>query len=309
MKKWIALTLAFLLLTAMLYGCGAASNETQSIGNGAAMDMEYGAGISPEEAPMKDGLTSESASTANAPELPVNQKLVRKIWLDAETDDLDTLLGQVDEKLAALSGYAEKRQVYHGSTRYTRSRTAELTLRIPVAQLDQFVTHVTGLANITSSNQTADDITLTYVATQSRVSALQTEHDRLLELLAKAENMSDLLQIEDRLTQVRAELEEVTSKLKLYDNMVSYGTVYLTLSEVKEYTDTTEPETVWQRIGKGFKQSLGDLGKFFTELFVFIVVGLPYFVILAVVITAVVLVIRFRRRKAQKKNRTEQKED
>ena len=309
MKRYFALILAVALLAGLLYGCGGQSTAMDSANGAMREDLEYGAGISPEEAPMKDGLTSESASTANAPEIPMNQKLVRKIWLEAETDDLDTLLTQVDEKLASLSGYAEKRQVYHGSTRYTRSRTAELTLRIPVAQLDQFVDQVTGLANITSSNETADDITLTYVATQSRVSALQTEHDRLLELLAKAENMSDLLQIEKRLTEVRADLEEVTSKLKLYDNMVAYGTVYLTLSEVKEYTDVTEPETVWQRIGKGFMSSLKGLGNFFTELFVFVVVGLPYFVVLGVVITAVVLVIRFRRRKAQKKNRTEQKED
>ena len=305
MKKWIALTLAFLLLTAMLYGCGAASNETQSIGNGAAMDMEYGAGISPEEAPMKDGLTSESASTANAPEIPMNQKLVRKIWLDAETDDLDTLLQQVDEKIAQLGGYAQSRNEYHGSGKTVRTRNASLTIRIPVAQLDQFVSHVTELSNITSNKETADDITLTYVATQSRITALQTEHDRLLELLAKAENMSDLLKIEQRLTQVRADLEEVTSKLKLYDNMVDYGTIYLELCEVKEYTDVTEPETIWQRIGKGFMQSLAGLGNFFTELFVFIVVGLPYFVVLGVVITVVVLVIKHRRKKAQKNSQAQ----
>ena len=305
MKRYFALILAVALLAGLLYGCGGQSTAMDSANGAVGEKLEYSGAIEPGDA----GLTSDSASTTYAPELPMNQKLVRKIWLEAETDDLDALLAQVDEKLAGLSGYAEKRQVYHGSTRYTRSRTAELTLRIPVAQLDQFVSHVTGLANITSSNETADDITLTYVATQSRVSALQTEHDRLLELLAKAENMSDLLQIEQRLTQVRAELEEVASRLKLYDNMVDYGTVYLTLSEVKEYTDTTEPETVWQRIGKGFKQSLADLGKFFTELFVFVVVGLPYFVILAVVITAVVLVIKYRRKKTQKKDRTEQKED
>lgn len=305
MKRYFACILAVALLAGLLYGCGGQSTAMDSANGAFGEKLEY----SGEMEPGAVGLTSDSASTTHAPELPTHQKLVRKIWLEAETDDLDTLLGQVNEKLAALSGYAEKRQVYHGSTRYTRSRTAELTLRIPVAQLDQFITHVTGLANVTSSNETADDITLTYVATESRVNALQTEHDRLLELLAQAKNMSDLLQIEDRLTQVRAELEEVTSRLKLYDNMVSYGTVYLTLSEVKEYTDTTEPETVWQRIGKGFKQSLADLGKFFTELFVFVVVGLPYFAILAVVITVVVLVLKYRRRKAQKKARTEQKED
>lgn len=299
MKRYLALILAVMLTASLLYGCGAASTGGMVAENGsAAMDkMEYSA----EMAPGAGGLTS-SSSTTNTPEVPMNQKLVRKIRISAETDDLDTLLKQVDEKLASLSGYAENREVYHGSTRYTRSRNAELTLRIPAAQLDQFVSHVTGLANVTSSTETADDITLTYVATESRIKALQTEYDRLLELLEKAENMTDLLAIEKRLTQVRGDLEDVTSKLKLYDNMVDYGTVYLSLSEVKEYTDTTEPETVWQRIGKGFMQSLEDLGEFFTELFVFIVVGIPYFVVLGIVILVIVLIVK-RRNKKNKQDR------
>lgn len=301
MKKILALILAVVLLAGVLYGCGAKSDST-AVGNGAAMDkMEM---ESPgESAP--GGLTASSGSTATS-QTPINQKLVRKVWLNAETDDLDALLQQVDEKISALSGYAESRDVYHGSPSATRRyRRATLTIRIPVAQLDQFVSHVTELSNVTSSNETADDITLTYIATESRVKALQTEHDRLMELLAKAENMSDLLKIEERLTKVRAELEEVASKLKLYDNMVDYGTVYLELSEVKEYTDVTEPETVWQRIGKGFVQSLKDLGAFFTELFVFLVVGLPYFVILAAVILVVVLVTKHRKKKGKKPIKTD----
>lgn len=305
MKKILALTLSLVLLAMLFTGCGAGSTAMDAA-NGALMEKFES---SAEKEPGEGGLTSSSNSTSTS-ETPINQKLVRKIWLNAETDDLDALLSQVDQKISALSGYAESREVYHGSPNATRRyRRATLTVRIPVTQLDQFVSHVTELSNVTSSNETADDITLTYIATESRVNALQTEHDRLLELLAKAENMSDLLKIEERLTEVRADLEEVASKLKLYDNMVDYGTVYLELNEVKEYTDVTEPETVWQRIGKGFMQSLEDLGDFFTELFVFIVVGIPYFVILAVVIVIVVLLFKRRRKKAKKPIKTDLKEE
>ena len=296
MKRYLACILSLVLLAAMLCGCGAGSKAMDSLNGAIAED----AGAMEKEPGSAGGVTS-SYSTTNAPETPMNQKLVRKVWLNAETDDLDTLLSQVDARIAELGGYAESREVYHGSSKTTRRRNASLTIRIPVAQLDQFISHVTELSNVTSSNETADDITLTYIATQSRVTALQTEHDRLLELLAKAETMSDLLEIEKRLTEVRAALEEVTSKLKLYDNMVDYGTIYLELSEVKEYTDVTEPETVWQRIGKGFMESISDLGDFFTELFVFIVAGSPYFVLLAVVILLIVLLVKRNRKKRMKR--------
>ena len=53
-------------------------------------------------------------------------------------------------------------------------------------------------------------------------------------------------------------------------------------------------------------QSLQDLGDFFVELFVFVVVGLPYFVILGVVLTAVILLWRLARKKKKAKKETEE---
>ena len=123
----------------------------------------------------------------------------------------------------------------------------------------------------------------------------------LLELLAKAESMEDILKIENRLTKIREELETVKSKLRVYDNLVNYGTVYLNIREVVEYTVVDEPETVWERIGTGFMHSLKDLGEFFTELFVFLVVGLPYFVLIGIVLTAVLLLLKRRKKKKAQK--------
>lgn len=296
MKRFLAISLTLLLTLSLLAGCGAKSNGSS---NELADGMMGGTGGS---ASLESGTSNPGESITDAATLPQNQKLVRKIWLDAETEDLDALLSQVDQKIVELSGYVEEREVYNGSAYNAsyRYRHASLTIRIPVEQLDSFISHVSETSNITSTNETTENITLSYVATQSRITALETEQTRLLELLAQAETMEDLLKIESRLTDVRTELEEVTSQLRLYDNMVDYGTLYLNLSEVREYTVTEEPETVWQRIGSGFMQSLKDLGKFFTELFVFVVVGLPYFIIIGVVVIAVILLIKFRKKKAKK---------
>ena len=77
-------------------------------------------------------------------------------------------------------------------------------------------------------------INLSSIPRKKILKALETEQTRLLELLSKADNMTEILQIEERLTKVRTELEQVTSQLRLYDNQVSYGTIYLTLREVKK---------------------------------------------------------------------------
>lgn len=303
MKKILAIVLTLLLMISLLAGCGAKGNGASgSLADGITSDSRG-------EISQEVGMSKPGEGSTDTAVLPQNQKLVRKIWLDAETEDLDALLSHIDEKIAQLSGYVEEREVYNGSN-YTSShryRHASLTIRIPAEQLDAFVSEVEATSNITSTNETTENITLSYVATQSRITALETEQARLLELLAQAETMEDLLKIETRLTDVRTELEEVTSQLRLYDNMVDYGTLYLNISEVREYTVIEEPETVWDRIGNGFMQSLKDLGNFFTELFVFVIVGLPYLVIVALVVTAVVLLIKFRKKKAKKAAETEQK--
>jgi hypothetical protein len=281
-----------------MLGCGAKANDSAA--------PEIGGALS--DGVLKDESASLTGTADQDSIMPQTaQKLVRKVWLEAEIETMDPLLEDVSKRLTELEGYVESRNVYNGS-QYggKRYRSAELTLRIPADKLDQFISQVSEKANIVSNRETAEDITLTYVATESRVNALRTEQTRLMELLAEAKNMGDLLQIEDRLTQVRAELEKLESQLLVYENMVDYGTVYLTVREVTEYTVVDEPETVWERIKAGFVQSLQDLGDFFVELFVFVVVGLPYFVILGVVLTAVILLWRLARKKKKAKKETEE---
>ena len=295
MKKLLALTLTLLLVAAMLFGCGAKSNDAAEGGaNRYESDEIYDKEIS--------GSTTDSSA---APQ-QTNQKLVRKVWLNAETEDLDALLATVDSRITELSGYVENREVYNGSNYASRRyRTASLTIRIPADKLDEFVGQVTENSNIVSQNETTENITLSYADTESRQKALEVEQTRLLELLAKAESMEDILKIEERLTQVRTELEEVTSRLRVYDNMVDYGTIYLEINEVREYTVVEEPETVWERIGTGFMESLEILGNFFVELFVFLIVALPFLVPIGLVITALILL----RKRAKRKKNPQPKEE
>lgn len=292
MKKMLATTknilvwmiVAVLLLS--LTACGAASKESSN--GGAAADRYYSA---------ENGLVAEKPSSSQA-QLPENRKLIQRVRLQAETEDMDTLLEKVNARIEELGGYVEGQQIYNGSAYSgSRYRNAELTIRIPAEKLGAFVSDVSAVSNIVSSNQTTEDVTLSYVATESRIKALETEQERLLELLAQAETMDDLLTIESRLTDVRSELEQVNSTLRLYDNQVDYSTVNLSVTEVREFTVVEEPETVWQRIGAGFMESLEDIGDGFVELFVFLVVNFPYLVIMGAILVVIILVIRTRIKK------------
>ncbi len=288
---WI---LVFLILFALV-GCSSAGGSSSE--NAKADDTL-----------VKEEITADTENTFS--DLPENRKLIQTVNMAVETEDLDAVLAQIESRIAEFQGYVESSNVQNGS-RYSnrRFRSASLTVRIPADSLESFMGKVSEISNVVSSQKTVEDITLSYVATESRMKALQTEEARLLELLAQAATMDDLLTVEKRLTEVRTELERVTSSLRVFDNQVNYATVHLNVEEVTEYTDVTKAENVWQRIGSGFKKSLKGLGDFFVELFVFLIVASPYLVVAAVIVFVVIMVMRLRYRKKVKKNKEEDKKE
>lgn len=289
-KKVLALLLTVMMVTALLTGCG---------GSSAAYDSAM-----PQEAPKAEageGIYGNSAGTSDSV-AATDQKLIKRVNIDAETEDLQALLPQLTNKISELGGYIESQELYNGSQYASyRSRSINMTVRIPADRLSDFTDQVEGVSNVVNYSETTDDVTLQYVDTESRVKALEVEQDRLLELLAKAENMTDLLEIESRLTEVRYELESYASQLRTLQNQVSYATVYLYINQVKVYTEV-EPQTVWQRIGSGFSENLRDIGENLTDFFVWITVYSPQLLFWAAVIAVAVLFLRrrFRRVKVKK---------
>ena len=286
--KLLALLLVFVLLVALVAGCSApAMGDTMQSAPGSA----------------ENGALTEDSSKEPVSSAVTDRKLIRRIRLKAETNDMATLLSNVEQRLAELNGYVENREVYNGSS-YTGStrRSATLILRIPADKLDSFVSHVSGISNIVSNAETSDDVTLKYTATESRLKVLRAEEERLLAFMAEAKTVSEMISIESRLTEVLAEIETLTSQLKLYDNLVDYGTVTLNIDEVKEYTQVdTEEKSMWEQISTGFVKSLKNVIDILKHLVIFFFVALPYFLPILIPAGIIALILFIRSKKKKKK--------
>ena len=299
MKKYISLTLALLLLLSLLAGCGAS--------NGASRDYAVEEMAPAETMAASNALTAETGSGSEI--LPENRKWIITVDMSAETEDLDALLAALDAKITQLEGYVEDQNIYNGSSYASRRyRYANLTVRIPAGDVDLFTEEVSGISNVVRTNKNLEDVTLSYTATESRVKALETEEARLLELMEQAETMADLLEIEARLTEVRYELERYASQLRLYDNQIDYATIYLNIEEVQEYTPVAE-QTRWEKITTGFAGSLKGLWNGVLDALVWVIVNLPYIVVLGGAAAAVLLGIRKRARAKHAKLSEEKKEE
>jgi len=301
MKKYASLTLVLLLLLSLLTACGGASTSAPA--------MDYAVKEEAMEAPMAmdmaTGNSLTSAGTGGSTAIPENRKWIITVDMSAETEDLESLLASLDSKIKAMNGYVEDQNIYNGSS-YSgnrRYRNANLTIRVPAETVDQFTEEISGIANVVRKQTSKEDVTLSYVDTESRKAALETEEARLLELLAQAETMTDLLEIEARLTEVRYQMESAASRLRTYDNQIDYATIYLYIEEVQEYTPVAE-KTVWQRITEGFADSLESLGDGLVDLMVWLIVSSPFLVVYGGIAAVIFLLVRkFRRARPSRKEK------
>ncbi|TCH93428.1 DUF4349 domain-containing protein, partial [Pasteurella multocida] len=142
--------MAIVLLLALLAGCSPAPSKNEIAGD--AYMPSAGEGIYEDSKPVES--------------IPVAQdrKLIRTVTISSETDDQDALLSDLEAQVTALGGYIQNKTVNNSQYGWRR---ANLVLRIPADKLDAFVNHVEGATNILSVNETAEDITLSYIATES----------------------------------------------------------------------------------------------------------------------------------------------
>ena len=301
MKRLLTISLVLLMLLGLLAGCGASDKyATESAAPEAA----------PEAAPMEpmeeEVLFDESASSTDdgGTAMPTDQKLIRTVYMDAETQSMTDLLAWMDSRIASLGGYYEQKSVYRRGSRDDGSfyHSGDFMIRIPADNLDQFVSQVGEKTNVTSNSESTENVTLQYVSTQSRVQALETEQKRLLELLENAETMEDLLTIEERLTEVRWELENYASQLRVLDNQVNYSTIHLSVWEVDKPTVVAE-RTVWQKIGDGFSENTEDVLDGIVDFFIWAITVIPYLIPVAVIAGVILIVLRvtvWRKKKVEK---------
>ena len=203
--------------------------------------------------------------------------------MSVETEDLNEMLTNINQRISEFGGYAEYSTIESGY--------ANIKARIPSANLDAFVSHVSEISNVTSKTESAEDITLQYVDTKSRVESLRVEQDRLNELLAEADNIETVIALENRLSEVRYELQSYESQLRTYDNLVDYSTVQIYVNQVTTYTPPEEASR-WERMTTGFVDSLYGVAEGFLDFVVGFIIALPFLIVWGIIITGIVLVIR-----------------
>ena len=314
-KKIFALAATILLGVCVLAGCSSKSDD-------AAFNSTNGM-LSDSYSEMGDILDYESSASDNKDASPgeaengsgtdvsTNRKFIERVYLNAETKEFDALLEKLTEEIEKVGGYVENSSVSGNSYEYDRERYANFTVRVPSSKSDEFTAFVSENSTVTSKEIDTEDVTLSYVDMESRVSALQTEKATLERLLADAETMTDVITIQDRLTDVIYEIESYQSQLRTYDNLIEYTTISIHIYEVERVT-IVEDQTVWGEIATNLKENFIDVGYGLERTFVFLVSSIPYILVFAGYVSVIILIVAFltkiHKKKSKRKKLTEVKE-
>ena len=313
MKKLCALTLAVLMLFS-LCACGssaargqnssyavAAPKEDYATYDSADYDLEMEAPMAAEEAAYGGFSANATAAPAEAGSAPsaapsagdiAVEKIIYSANATVETTAFDETIEKLDALIASYGGFVESSSIsgnnYYSSSRgYSSTRSADYRIRIPSRDFATLMNSLSTLGNVPYSNTYTENITSQYYDVQARLNAYRTQEQSLLEMMEKAETVTELLEIQDYLTDVRYHIES--------HRQVSYSTISLTISEVKEYTPEARL-SFGQRLVSAFSRGLKGIGEFFSNLLLWLLEALPALVVLAVVVFLIVLLVRRIRR-------------
>lgn len=302
------LTLAMVLC---LTACGSSSDvmysKSESMNSMVATDSAwdgnmYDYATSEESVEMPKQEMTGSGSTNATTATISTRKTIKTAKLSLETLAFDEFATALEQKVIETGSYFQYADV-SGSSKNGR-RYASYTVRVPESNLNTFLSGMEGIATVTNKTIGEQDVTLAYVDTESRIKSLEIERESLMELLEQAKDLDYIIRLQDRLTDVRYEIESYQSQLRTYDDKIAYSTVTLSVQEVKKVTEP-EPETVWERIGSGWKNTMEDITEGAENFFVWFVVNIPYLVFCGGVITVAIVILK---KKKQKRKQLKLKE-
>ena len=315
MKRLSAILLCIVLLLG-LCACGGKSGSSSapaapmpssapaSASSSAAYDSYY-EGYDAEPAASAEAEKGESGLlTVITRNDDLSDKMIYSANARVETTDFEASVKKTYDLVDRFGGFfessyirgADYRSEYYG---YQTYREAQFTIRVPKDNYTGLTESLEGLGSVTSLQSTAVNISQQYTDAQARLSAYQAEEQRLIAMMDKADTVEDLITIESRLADVRYEIEAITTTLRNWQNQIDYSTVSLTIQEVEEIKERVEyKRTFGEELRDGFLSTLKDTGRFFKNLFKWIVVNLPVLVVLVVVIFLLALLIRALRRRA-----------
>lgn len=313
--RWTKLLPMFAVAASLLTGCGGASGSSKSMKtadsvapaeNSAAQMDSYSNGVAgssyseasaeiamEEEKGVTDAGEQDGTSGMDSMTL-LEEKLVYHCNLEIETLDYPATMTAIKTTITKYGGVIQSESesdsghdwYYENYRKMSGTMHNYLEVRIPSKDYNHFLAELDGVGKVISKSTSVDNISQRYYDTIAQIEALQIQEKNLLVMLEKCETIEDMITVEQRLSEVQYELNNLQTTRRYMDMDVAYSYVNISISEVMEYRQDSEPvrrNTFTDRL-KNTVLSTGRGFLSFLEGTLFLVIRLaPYILIIAVI--------------------------
>lgn len=172
-------------------------------------------------------------------------------------DNPAAVADEVEKRSKAAQGEIDGRSVISDTDGKVSS--VSLTVRIPAAGIDSFLTGLDEIATVHNLSQNSTDVTLTVTDYEARISALESSIARFIALGKSATTTQDLIDIESALAERQAQLEQLQSEMRYYSDQIALSTVQVDIGLPDSATDPI-PDDFWGGIVAGWNGLLAFFG-------------------------------------------------
>ena len=287
-KKILFIIVSVLLILSLLAGCSQKSTQdsTENSYPQAEAPDSGGPSMDFDEKPM------ENLGTVPNPLEP--KKVITTIQMMFETTEFDKTANNLNAIINKYNGYVENSNISNNTYYDNKSyRFGTYTIRVPKMSVDSFKSELAGIGNMTSESTSKEDVTSQYRDTESRLKVITIKEERILALLEKAEKIEDIIALENQLSQIIYDKENLKSSLIVLDDKVDYSTFYLSIQETEKLSNAETVETTFgTKVMNAINDSLYSFKKTMQNLTISLIYGIPFLIILAIILFVIFKVIR-----------------
>ncbi|MDZ7838875.1 MAG: DUF4349 domain-containing protein [Actinomycetota bacterium] len=238
-----------------------------------------------EAAPMEESADAGSSDYINTP--PLERKIIKNSYIELEIG-----AGEFEDKLFEITDIAENNGGFVSSSESYSDAEGKLTsgriiVRVPAEKFDPVINKVKALGEVNHISMSGQDVTEEYIDLQSRLRNLKVQEEVLLDLMEQSKSVEDSIAVQRELSNVQGEIEVLQGRLNYLDNMVSFSTIEVYL---------TEPTTIREASDWGFMDAIrrGAKGavRVFNGLISALIIISPVLIFVAIIVVIIWLIVR-----------------
>lgn len=318
MKKIIftAMILSSLFLTA----CGDLKRESPTAKNNMMAEVSVSENYD-NSGLVQDNSDSDDENKSDLSSIRENNKsediiqkemLVYSCNMTIDVLDFDDYISSLRNNIDTYSAFVENENYSDGGSNgrwyYADSekwQSYSATIRVPSADYEAFCNDIAEQGDLRSKNASVQNMSREYYDLSSDLEIYEAKEMRYMELLSTITDEQYALSIEKELTDIQIEISRIKTRMNDIKTDVAYSYVYLTVNEVKEYTEEpVKTDTFLQRLSNTVSKASSGFLNFMEKLLFLCIYLLPYALVIGLFVFVIVKICTFAEKRRKKRMQT-----